>query len=67
MGCKVRRVKTVLRKCIEKYSEKYNEMCPVRGKNIKIRDVAPWFSTKVLEVEEKKKPTRKNGLEKSVV
>lgn len=51
------------RKCVncftqmyrEVFTEKYNEMCPVIGKNIKIRDAAPWFSTEVREARKRRR------------
>ena len=39
----------------EVFTEKYNEMCPVIGKNIKIRDAAPWFSTEVREARKRRR------------
>ena len=51
------------RKCVncytqmyrEVFTEKYNEMCPVIEKNIKIRDAAPWFNTEIREARKRRR------------
>ena len=51
------------RKCVncftqiykEVFTEKYNEMCPMIEKKIKIRDAAPWFNTEIREARERRR------------
>ena len=51
------------RKCVncftqiyrEVFTEKYNEMCPMIEKKIKIRDAAPWFNTEIREARKRRR------------